>query len=172
MLGRRLVCLIPAKLLLVYHHKEALEPGKDSWQISVQLMHVQEGRLGGVFCSTGNSPSFAASQVAVLALVMYGADRHVLRGQLTGGWSSEGTTVTFYEEGTYRWHSGDTAGPPVIHRGFFRIVGRDQISLTDVGVTAAEPFTPATATYTAHVVADQLTLQNARQTLIFIRAAQ
>jgi hypothetical protein len=110
--------------------------------------------------------------VAVLALVMYGADRHVLRGQLTGGWSSEGTTVTFYEEGTYRWHSGDTAGPPVIHRGFFRIAGRDQISLTDVGVTAAEPFTPATATYTAHVVADQLTLRNAQQTLIFIRAAQ
>ena len=110
--------------------------------------------------------------VAVLALVMYGADRHVLRGQLTGGWGSEGTTVTFFDDGTYRWDSRDEAGPPAIHRGFFRIVGRDQISLTDVGVTAAEPITPATATYTAHVVADQLMLQNAQQTLIFIRAAQ
>ncbi len=110
--------------------------------------------------------------IAVLALVMYGADRHVLQGQLTGGWNSEGTTITFYEEGTYRWDSRDGSGPPAIHRGFFRIVGTDQISLTDVGVTAAEPFTPATATYTAHVVADQLTLRNTQQTLIFIRAAQ
>ena len=82
------------------------------------------------------------------------------------------STVTFFDDGTYRWDSRDEARPPAIHRGFFRIVGRDQISLTDVGVTAAEPITPATATYTAHVVADQLMLQNAQQTLIFIRAAQ
>lgn len=115
--------------------------------------------------------------VAVLILVMYGSDRLALKQQLLGAWSSDGATtpqgqaldLVLFDDGTYRWNMENTS-PAVIHRGHYHMVGADHLSFVDDAMSGAERFTAATDTYTVRVVADQLTLRNARQTLVVFRA--
>lgn len=109
----------------------------------------------------------------MLGAIKFGADRIYVRQQLIGRWESATemvATVTFFEDGTYRWAVQEGAASPMLHRGHYRLVGTASISLVDVEAPDTAQFTAATATYAVRVIADQLKLRNAQQTFLFVRA--
>ena len=112
-----------------------------------------------------------AITVTMLGTVMYGANRLALRQQLVGAWRSAapGVEVEFFEDGTYRWIAQE-ATTEVIHRGHYIVVGTDRVSLRDDEAVGAAPFTTSGATYVVQAVADQLTLRNASESLVFLGA--
>jgi hypothetical protein len=76
--------------------------------------------------------------------------------------------LELFADGSYRWAAVSPNGAELVQRGHYTFVGTTAIRFRQRPASSEAP--GSDTTYTITVLADQLTLQNGVQTIVFTRA--